>query len=77
MLIVPVGNHANEKKIIDQVEKNEYITNVLALSSTEAKKGHTLTEEMTAREFADMMDMDYSACKLLYQAYGIKNEEYN
>ena len=77
MLIVPEGNHANEKKIIDKVRKNEYISNVLALSSTEIKDGHTLTEEMTAREFAEMMDMDYSACKLLFQAYGAKNDEYN
>lgn len=77
MLIVPVGNHANEKKIIDKVRENEYISDVLALSSTEIEDGHTLTEEMTAREFADMMDMDYSACKLLFQAYGAKNDEYN
>ncbi|MDO5397743.1 MAG: MMPL family transporter [bacterium] len=77
MLIVPVGNHANEKKIIDRVTENEYISDVLALSSTEIEDGHTLTEEMTAREFADMMDMDYSACKLLFQAYGAKNDEYN
>lgn len=77
MLIVPVGNHSNEKKIIEKVKENEYISNVLALSSTEIEDGHTLTEEMTAREFADMMDMDYSACKLLFQAYGAKNDEYN
>jgi predicted RND superfamily exporter protein len=76
-LIVPVGNHANEKKIIDKVRENENINSVQALSSTEIKEDHTLTEKMTAREFADMMDMDYSAVKLLFQAYGIENEEYN
>lgn len=76
-LIVPVGNHHNEKLIIDKVMENDNLINVLALSSTEIKDGHTLTEEMTAREFADMMDMDYSVCKLLFQAYGIQNDRYN
>ena len=77
MLIVPVGDHQKEKKIIDRVKESEYISGSLALASTEIEDGHTLTEQMTAREFADMMEMDYSAVKLLYQAYGINNDEYN
>lgn len=76
-VILPIGQYENEKKLIDEVEKLPGIVEVQALASTEIKDGHTLTEKITPREFADLMEIDYSACKLLFQAYGIKNEEYN
>ena len=75
-LIVPAGNHASEKKILDELKTDPGVSSVTSLSTTELSDGYFLTDKITARQFAELMDMDYETCKLLYQAYGFKHKEY-
>lgn len=76
-VIVPVGEYANEKRMIDEITELDNVAEVNGLSNTELEDGYTLTQPVTPREFADIMELDYSMSKLLFQAYGMENEEYN
>lgn len=74
-MIVPKGDYDSEAKIIEEMKNYPNVESAVGLAATEIE-GVTLTEKITPRQLADVMDIDYSLCTLLYQAYGAKNEEY-
>ncbi len=74
-VIVPKGDYNSEEKILKQLGKHADVTSATGLAGTEIE-GVTLTRKITPRELAETLDLDYSLCTLLYQAYGAKNEEY-
>lgn len=74
-LIVHKGDFESEEKIIRKIEKHKDVVSATGLAGTQIE-GVTLTQKITPRELAEVMDMDYSLCALLYQAYGAKNQEY-
>ena len=76
-VVVPKGDHEKEKKILENVEKLPYISSATGLANTELKDGYTLTQKVTPREVAELMDMDYGLIKLVFQAYGIEHQQYN
>lgn len=76
-VIIPGKEYDTQRAIINKVSSLDHITDALGLANTEAKKGRYISEKLNAREFSDMMDMDYSACKTLYRAYGVDNDQYN
>ncbi len=76
MIIVPSGDADKEKILLNRVSEMENVTKVTGLSTTEVKDGYTLTQEITPKELSELVGIDYSACKLLYQLYGVKHEQY-
>ncbi|MDD6484732.1 MAG: MMPL family transporter [Clostridiales bacterium] len=78
-VIVPKGDYLKEGKILDEVSQLDRVTDAVGLANTEAEKNgitHVITDRLTPRELAEYMDMDYDTVCLLFQAYGLKNEEY-
>ena len=78
-VIVPKGDYVKEGKILDEISKLDNVSDALGLANVEVEqngKKHILTEKLTPREVSEFMDIDYDTVCLLYQAYGLVNEEY-
>lgn len=75
-LIVPAGDYEKEKKLIHELESLPEVDFCQGLASTEAMDGYMLTDKLNAREFAELMDLDYEVAELLYMAYAVNDEHY-
>lgn len=75
-LIVPSGDYESEGKLIRRLENYEQVESVLGLANTEAMDGYMLTDKLTARQFSELVDLDYEVAKLLYAAYAVNDEDY-
>ncbi|MCR5775418.1 MAG: MMPL family transporter [Lachnospiraceae bacterium] len=75
-LIVPFDSYELEKQLITDLEKQSEIDHVVALSNTEAMDGYMLTDRITARQFSELMGVDYEVAELLYTAYAVNDENY-
>ncbi len=75
-LVIPAGNYDTEKKLLNELEKRPEVDHTQGLANTEAMDGYMLTEGLTAREFSELMDVDYEMAELLYMAYAVNDENY-
>ncbi|MGM9937705.1 MAG: RND family transporter [Candidatus Ornithomonoglobus sp.] len=78
-VIVPKGDYESEAAVLERVGQLERITDAQGLANVSIEQNgyeHTLTEKLTPREVSEFVDMDYDTICLLYQVYGLKNEEY-
>lgn len=75
-LVVPSGDYETERQFLARLEKFDDVDSVAGLSNIEAMGGYTLTDEITPRRFAELMDLDYEIAQLLYSAYSINDEDY-
>ena len=75
-LIVPKGDYASEKALLARLETYDQVDYAMGLSNVEVMDGHTLTDTLTPRQFAEMTDLDYEPVKLVYAAYAAEGEEY-
>lgn len=75
-MLVPKGDYASERWVLEQVEDFPEITTAAGLANTEIKDGYMLTDSLTPRQFSEMSDIDLELVRLLYQVYGISEEEY-
>ncbi len=75
-LIVPAGNYDKEKELIGELTAREEVKSVQGIANIDAKGGYCLGDKLTARDFSEVMDIDYEACQLLYAAYAINDENY-
>lgn len=75
-LAVPAGSYESEKALLQELESRSEVDDVVGLANQELKDGYVLTDALTAREFADTMDIDYAAVCALYYAYADENSEY-
>ena len=75
-LVVPAGNYEKEHKLLMELEAREEVDYTTGLSNTEARDGDTLTDKLTAREFSELLDLDYEIAELLYTAYAVNDENY-
>ena len=75
-VIVPSGEYEHEKEILKAVSGMDHIRSATGLANIDVGDGHVLTDPFTAREFSELLDIDYETALLLYQGYGIKHEEY-
>ena len=75
-VVVPGREYDIQGAILSKISELDHITSATGLANTEAKNGVMITDRLNAREFAEMMEMDYSSCKVLYRAYGVDNEQY-
>ena len=75
-LIIPRDSYETEAKLLHDLEQCPEIEKITALTSTEAMDGYMLTDKLTARQFSELMEMDYEVAELLYAAYAVDDEEY-
>lgn len=75
-LVVPAGDYEKERKLIDELEGMEEVDHIQGMANTEAKGGYTLTDKLTARQFAELLGLDYEMAELAYTAYAVNDENY-
>jgi len=75
-LIVPSGSYEKEKRLLTELEKRPEVKSTQGLSNIEAMDGYMLTDKVTARDFSELMELDYEVAELLYIAYAVDDENY-
>lgn len=75
-LLVPAEDFEAEKEILKEAEQLDGIKNATGLANIEVEDGRVLTDLYTPRMFSELLDIPYEEAALLYQAYGIRNEQY-
>ena len=75
-LIVPAGNYEKEKVLLHDLELCPEVDSTLGLANTEAMDGYMLTDKLTARDFSELLELDYEVAELLYMTYAVNDENY-
>lgn len=76
-ILVPAGNYTLEGQLLGAVENMDAVDTALGLANVEIEdEDYVLTDELTPRQFAEMMDMDIEMARLIYTAYAADMEEY-
>lgn len=76
-ILVPKGNYESEKALINRVNALPNVVNALGLASVEIDDQHVLTDKFTPRQFSELADIDIELSRLLFQGYGLANDEYS
>lgn len=75
-VIVPNGDYEKEAKALAALEILPEVKSCMGLANIEAVDGYMLTELLTPRQFAEMIDMDVEVGELLYSAYALDQSNY-
>lgn len=75
-LIVPAGSYDNERKLCEELDKRDEIDYTMGMVNTEAMDGYMLADKLTAREFSELLELDYEVVEFLYMAYAVNDENY-
>ena len=75
-LLVPHEDFNKEGRILDRVSLLPGIKRAQGLANTESEPGHRITDPYTPRMFAELADIDIEEATLLFQAYGVRHEQY-
>ena len=75
-VVIPKGDYDSERMLLADLQKHEEVDSALGIANAEAMDDYMLADALTPRQFAEMLDLDVELAKLLYTAYGIRNEEY-
>ena len=75
-LLVPSENLEHEKAILQEAAALPEITGTTGLADIEIEPGRMLTDRYNARDFGRLLDISAEQARLLFQAYGVRHEEY-
>ena len=75
-LVVPAGNYETEKNLLHELDTRQEVDHSQGLANTEAMNGYMLTDKLTAREFSELLELDYEVAEVLYMAYAVNDENY-
>ena len=75
-LIVPAGNYEKESRLLKELDARPEVDHSQGLANTEAMDGYMLTDKLTARDFSELLEVDYEIAELLYTAYAVNDENY-
>ena len=75
-LLVPSEDFSAEKAILREAAELDGIKDATGLANIKIDDNHVLTDAYTPRMFAELLDISYERAALLYQAYGVRNEQY-
>lgn len=76
-LVIPNVDYELEKKLAYDLEKRKEVDKVVALSNTEAMEDYKVTDKLTPRQFAELLNIDYEVAELVYTAYAVDDEDYS
>lgn len=75
-LIVPAGSYEKEAKLLADLESCSEVSSAMGLANTEAMDGYMLTDKLSARQFSELLELDYEVAEVLYMAYAVNDENY-
>ena len=75
-VLVPRGDYDKEGLILRRVEALPDVSAATGLANIEVEDGRYLTDKISPRQFAELAGVDIELSRLLFQAYGLANEEY-
>lgn len=75
-VLVPNGDYEKEGKVLKALEQMKEVNSCMGLANIEAMDGYVLTEMLTPREFAELIDLDVEVADMLYSAYAVDQSEY-
>ena len=75
-VIVPAGDYDKEKALLTDYEARDEVDHAVGLSNTEALDGYMLTDELTPRQFSELIDLDFEVAELIYSAYAVDDKDY-
>ena len=75
-MVVPSGDYEKEAELLRKLEEMPQVDHAVGLANTIALDGHTLTERLTPRAFAELADIDYELAQAIYAAYAADHEAY-
>lgn len=75
-MVVPAGNYEKEKQLLKELDSRPEVDYTMGLANTEAMDGYMLTDKLTARDFSELLELDYEVAEVLYMAYAVNDENY-
>lgn len=76
VMIVPSGDYESEHELLMELATDPTVNSTQGLANTEAMDGYYLTDALTPRQFAELIDMDVEAITVLYSAYAVSQDDY-
>ena len=76
VLLVPHEDLEAEEEILRRIGELDEVSSAMGLANIEVGDGHVLTDLYNARMFAELLDLPQEEADLLFQAYGVRHEEY-
>lgn len=70
-VLVPGGDYGKEAQALKALSGMEEVDSCMGLANIEAMDGYMLTEELSPREFSELIDLDVEIAELLYTAYAV------
>lgn len=75
-VIVPNGDYEKEAQTLKALEKLDVVKSCQGLGNIEAMDGYMLTDKLTPRQFAELIDLDIEVADMLYSAYALDQSDY-
>ena len=76
VLLLPHEDLEAEKTIAREIRALDGVKDVTGLSLIEVDDEHVLTDLYSPRQFAELLELPREEAELLFQAYGVRHEEY-
>ena len=75
-MIIPAGDNDSEKEIVSEIKDLRHTLSVTGLSDIDAIGDYKLLDEVTPRQFAELLDIDIEVAELAYGSYALEHNEY-
>lgn len=75
-VLVPCGDYEKEALVLRDLEAMPEVASCMGLANIEAMDGYLLTQQLSPREFAELIDLDVEVAQLLYSAYAVSDNNY-
>ncbi|MCM1536638.1 MAG: MMPL family transporter [Clostridium sp.] len=75
-VLVPNGDYEKEAQVLGELENMPEVDSCMGLANIEAMDGYILTQSLSPREFAELIDLDVEVARLLYSAYAVDDSDY-
>lgn len=75
-VLVPNGDYEKEAKVLKVLENMPEIDSCMGLANIEAMDGYMLTDTLTPRKFAELIDLDVEVANAIYSVYAVDNDNY-
>ena len=76
VILVPKGDYEREREVLDTVESEEMISTALGIANIEIADGYYLSDTVTYRDFAEMLDIGESMSMNALRLYAVANGDY-
>ncbi len=76
-ILVPAGDYEQEGRLLHELSALPEVDHATGLANVEVEdEDYVLTDALTPRQFAELMDMDVEVIRVVYAAYAADREEY-